>query len=69
MVYFSVEDCGVEANSVVAAGGQMSRPTFSIGEFGSVALCADTEGNHSDGAQCAGGTCTLDPRVGTHHWA
>ena len=45
MVYFSVEDCAVEAGRVVAAGGQLLRPKFSIGEFGWVALCADTEGN------------------------
>lgn len=45
MVYFSVEDCAVQAARVVAAGGQLVRPKFSIGEFGWVALCQDTEGN------------------------
>lgn len=45
MVYFSVEDCSAEASRVVAAGGKLVRPKFSIGEFGWVALCQDTEGN------------------------
>lgn len=46
LVYFSVEDCAVEAERAAAAGGQLLRPKFSIGEFGWVAICADTEGNH-----------------------
>ena len=29
----------------VAAGGKVVRPKFSIGEFGWVSLCEDTEGN------------------------
>ncbi|MFN3495347.1 MAG: VOC family protein [Hydrogenophaga sp.] len=45
MVYFSVADCAVEASRVVSAGGRLVRPKFSIGEFGWVALCEDTEGN------------------------
>jgi uncharacterized protein len=45
MVYFSVEDCSVEEASVVAAGGNIVRSKFSIGEFGWVTLCEDTEGN------------------------
>jgi uncharacterized protein len=45
MVYFSVEECSVEQSRVVAAGGKLVRPKFSIGEFGWVALCTDTEGN------------------------
>jgi uncharacterized protein len=45
MVYFSVEDCAVEQSRVVAAGGKVIRPKFSIGEFGWVTLCEDTEGN------------------------
>lgn len=44
MVYFSVEDCAVEESRVVAAGGKVVRPKFSIGEFGWVSLCEDTEG-------------------------
>lgn len=45
MLYFSVEDCAVEESRVVKAGGQIVRPKFSIGEFGWVTLCLDTEGN------------------------
>jgi uncharacterized protein len=45
MVYFSVEDCSVEESRVVAAGGKIVRPKFSIGQFGWVSLCEDTEGN------------------------
>ncbi len=45
LVYFSVEDCAQEESRVVAAGGKVVRPKFSIGEFGWVSLCEDTEGN------------------------
>ncbi len=45
LVYFSVEDCAQEESRVVAAGGKVVRPKFSIEEFGWVSLCEDTEGN------------------------
>lgn len=45
MVYFSVEDCAVEQARIAAAGGKVVRPKFSIGQFGWVTLCEDTEGN------------------------
>lgn len=45
IIYFSSEDCAVEEGRVAAAGGQVARPKFSIGEFGFVSLCMDTEGN------------------------
>jgi uncharacterized protein len=45
MVYFSVEDCSAEESRVAAAGGKIVRPKFSIGQFGWVTLCEDTEGN------------------------
>jgi uncharacterized protein len=45
MVYFSVEDCLTNEPKVLAAGGRVIRPKFSIGEFGWVTLCQDTEGN------------------------
>lgn len=45
MVYFSVEDCAVQESRVVAAQGRVVRPKFSIGDFGFVSLCVDTEGN------------------------
>ena len=45
LLYFSVEDCSVEESRVEDAGGKVVRPKFSIGEFGWVTLCMDTEGN------------------------
>ncbi|MBI40496.1 MAG: lactoylglutathione lyase [Leptospiraceae bacterium] len=45
LVYFQSADCSMEEARVVAAGGQVIRPKFSIGEFGWVTLCQDTEGN------------------------
>ncbi|WBU59187.1 VOC family protein [Paracoccus albus] len=45
IVYFSADDCAVEEGRVQAAGGKVLRPKFSIGEFGFVSLCMDTEGN------------------------
>ncbi|MBM7066267.1 VOC family protein [Actibacterium sp. 188UL27-1] len=45
VVYFSAEDCAVEQARVETAGGTVLRPKFSIGEFGWVSLCQDTEGN------------------------
>lgn len=45
LVYFSVEDCAKEESRVIAANGKVIRPKFSIGEFGWVSLCEDTEGN------------------------
>lgn len=45
MIYFSVDDCAAEQARVVAAGGKVARPKFSIGQFGWVTLCIDTEGN------------------------
>ncbi|HEX6416660.1 MAG TPA: VOC family protein [Candidatus Saccharimonadales bacterium] len=45
LLYFNVEDCAVEEVRVEAAGGKLIRPKFSIGEFGWVSICQDTEGN------------------------
>lgn len=45
VVYFMAEDCAVQEARVAEAGGIVVRPKFSIGEFGWVSLCQDTEGN------------------------
>ncbi len=45
LVYFSVRDCAVHEPRVITAGGKVVRPKFSIGQFGWVTLCMDTEGN------------------------
>ena len=45
IVYFMVEDCAVQEERIAPAGGTVIRSKFSIGEFGWVLLCQDTEGN------------------------
>ena len=45
IVYFGTEDCTVEESRVSDAGGQVINPKMSIGEFGWVSVCMDTEGN------------------------
>lgn len=45
MIYFSVDDCLLSESKVKIAGGKILRPKFSIGEFGFVSICEDTEGN------------------------
>jgi predicted enzyme related to lactoylglutathione lyase len=45
VIYFACTDCAVEAKRVKAAGGSIDREKFSIGEYGSIALAVDTEGN------------------------
>ena len=45
LVYFNVKDCAAEESRVKTAGGEVVRSKFSIGEFGWVAICQDTEGN------------------------
>ena len=45
IVYFAAEDCAVEQARVAEAGGQVVRPKFSIGAFGWICLCQDSEGN------------------------
>ena len=45
LVYFACDDCAVEQGRVEAAGGQVSKPKFSIAPHGHIALVIDTEGN------------------------
>src|SRR2546427_11580315 len=45
LVYFGCEDCAVEQGRVVAAGGQIHKPKFSIGPYRHCAPVVDTEGN------------------------
>ena len=45
LIYFSCEDCGVQATRVATAGGQVFREKFSIAPYGFIALIIDTEGN------------------------
>ena len=45
LVYFTCDDCAVEAKRAVDSGGRMMKPKFSIGEYGFISLVFDTEGN------------------------
>lgn len=45
LIYFSCEDCAVEAGRVPAKGGSLYKEKFSIGEYGFIAIACDTEGN------------------------
>jgi len=45
IVYFSCDDCAVEAERAVKAGGRIDRPKMPIGEYGFISLVIDTEGN------------------------
>ena len=45
LVYFSCEDCAVEAGRVADAGGKVMIEKFSIGEYGFICMVMDTEGN------------------------
>jgi len=45
IVYFNCDDCAVEADKAAAAGGQIHKHRFSIGQYGYIALITDSEGN------------------------
>ena len=45
LVYFSCEDCAVEAARAASSGGSIFKDKMSIGEYGFIALVTDTEGN------------------------
>jgi len=45
LVYFSCEDCSVEAERAAANGGKIVKGKMSIGEYGFIAMVEDTEGN------------------------
>lgn len=45
IVYFGSEDCAIEASRVSTAGGKIFKDKMSIGEYGFMAICIDTEGN------------------------
>ena len=45
MVYFSCQDCAIEAGRVEEAGGQIKEGKMSIGPYGFIAMAFDTEGN------------------------
>tara|TARA_R110001583_G_scaffold39462_2_gene126406 strand:+ start:133 stop:513 length:381 start_codon:yes stop_codon:yes gene_type:complete len=45
LVYFSCDDCAVEASRVEEAGGTIQKPKMTIGEYGFISLVVDSEGN------------------------
>lgn len=45
VVYFSCEDCAIEAARAAKAGGKILKEKMSIGQYGAIALVHDTEGN------------------------
>jgi predicted enzyme related to lactoylglutathione lyase len=45
IVYFSCKDCAVEEARVTPAGGKVQKSKMSIGQYGSISLVVDTEGN------------------------
>lgn len=45
LVYFSCDDCAVEAKLAAANSGKIFKDKMSIGEHGFIALVEDTEGN------------------------
>ena len=45
LIYFSCDDCAVEAKKAAANGGSIHKDKFSIGQYGQIALVVDTEGN------------------------
>lgn len=45
LVYFTCNDCAVEAGRAKEAGGKVFKEKFSIGQYGHIALIHDTEGN------------------------
>ena len=45
LVYFSSEDCAVEAGRVGANGGKVFKEKFPIGQYGFIALATDPDGN------------------------
>jgi predicted enzyme related to lactoylglutathione lyase len=45
IVYFASADCATEEGRVEKAGGKIFKKKMSIGEYGFMSLCTDTEGN------------------------
>jgi uncharacterized protein len=45
LVYFTCQDCAVEAERAAAHGGRILNGKASIGEYGFIAMVQDTEGN------------------------
>ena len=45
LIYFSSQDCAIEASRVVDSGGTLHQKKMAIGIYGNIAIAMDTEGN------------------------
>ena len=45
MIYFQSDDCLVEEGRVASAGGKVLESKRSIGDYGFISICMDSEGN------------------------
>ena len=45
LIYFSSQDCSIEASRVVENGGTLVQEKMAIGVYGNIAIGTDTEGN------------------------
>lgn len=45
LLYFNVDDCSEQESLTSKLGGRVIRSKFSIGKFGWITICQDTEGN------------------------
>ncbi|HET8861532.1 VOC family protein [Marivirga sp.] len=45
LVYFTSEDCGIEASRVTKSGGKIIQQKQPLSEHGFCSICMDTEGN------------------------
>ena len=45
LIYFSSQDCAIEASRVVENGGTLHQEKMAIGIYGHIAIAMDTEGN------------------------
>jgi predicted enzyme related to lactoylglutathione lyase len=45
LIYFSCENCAIEAKKAEKFGGKIQKNKMSIGQYGNIALVLDTEGN------------------------
>jgi predicted enzyme related to lactoylglutathione lyase len=45
LVYFTCDDCSVEAGRAAKNGGTVTKDKVSIGQYGFISLVTDTEGN------------------------
>ncbi len=45
LIYFSSQDCAIEASRVVENGGTLHQEKMAIGIYGNIAIAIDTEGN------------------------